>query len=119
MSLLTSPASGRHIDNKWTALIPAIVGTIIFFTVVGPRVLQPTNISWLSVSDRATHYLGWDFFRNSPWTFPIGLNPRYGLELSSTIVFSDSVPLLAFLFKPFTVILPEPFQYFGLWIYAC
>jgi len=34
-------------------------------------------------------------------------------------VFFDSIPLLAFLFKPFTSLLPEPFQYFDLWLLAC
>ena len=59
------------------------------------------------------------FFRDSPWTFPIGLNPRYGLELSSSILYSDSNVLLALLFKPFSSLLPTPFQYFGIWLLVC
>lgn len=59
------------------------------------------------------------FFRNSEWSFPIGLNPTYGLELGNAILFSDSNPLLAFLFKPFASLLPEPFQYSGIWLLTC
>jgi hypothetical protein len=102
----------------WT-FVPWFMGVGVFFIVVGPRVLRFTNIAWLGEGDPAAHYLGWAFFRNSPWTFPLGLNPAYGLQFSSSILFSDSNPLLAFIFKPFSSLLPYPFQYFGLWILAC
>jgi putative flippase GtrA len=101
------------------AIPPVTIGGVSFLLVVGPRVLDPANLAWLAEGDPATHYLGWLFFRNTGWSFPIGLNPDYGLEIGSAIIFSDSNPLLAFLFKPFAALLPEPFQYFGIWILAC
>jgi hypothetical protein len=100
-------------------LLPLLIGVVAFFIVVGPRALNPQNIAWLGNGDPATHYLGWAFFRQSPWSFPVGLNPSYGLELGNGIIFSDSNPLLALLFKPFASLLPMPFQYFGLWFLAC
>ncbi|MGW8465253.1 DUF6311 domain-containing protein [Pseudomonas sp. CLCA07] len=100
-------------------LLPLLIGVLAFFIVVGPRALNPQNIAWLGNGDPATHYLGWVFFRQSPWAFPIGLNPSYGLELANGIIFSDSNPLLALLFKPFASLLPMPFQYFGLWFLTC
>ncbi len=105
-------------------LPPLLLGVLAFFIIVGPRVLYPTNIAWLGAYDQATHdlathYLGWLFFRNAEWSFPIGLNPTHGLELGNAIVFTDSIPLLAFLFKPFASLLPEPFQYSGIWLVAC
>lgn len=101
------------------SLMPVLLGVLAFFCVIGPQALDPQNITWLEQGDPATHYLGWQFFRHSPWTFPLGLNPSYGLELSSSIIFSDSNPLLALLFKPFDAWLPQTFQYFGLWLLAC
>ncbi|WP_218068315.1 DUF6311 domain-containing protein [Candidatus Thiosymbion oneisti] len=101
------------------AALPFLLGTSAFFLIVGPQVLRPDNIAWLANGDPSTHYLGWHFFRNSDWSFPIGLNPDYGLELGNAILFSDSNPLLAFLFKPFSSLLPETFQYFGWWLFAC
>jgi len=47
------------------------------------------------------------------------LNPNYGLEISNAIAFSDSIPWMAFIFKPFSAFLPEPFQYIGLWVLLC
>ncbi|QXH74442.1 hypothetical protein KSS92_08045 [Pseudomonas atacamensis] len=101
------------------ALLPLLLGVLAFFMVIGQRALDPQNIAWLSSGDPATHYLGWVFFRQSPWTFPLGLNPSYGMELGSAVIFSDSNPLLALLFKPFNAWLPETFQYFGLWLLVC
>lgn len=99
--------------------LPLIIGTIAFFLVVGPRALEPENIAWLSKGDPSAHYLGWQYFRYSDWKFPIGLNPDYGLELGSSIIFCDANPLFAFLFKPFSQWLPDAFQYFGIWLLAC
>ena len=108
--------SSRH---PALGLLPLLFGVLAFFWVIGPQALNPQNIAWLEQGDAATHYLGWAFFRHSPWTFPLGLNPSYGLELGSAIIFSDSNPLLALLFKPFSAWLPQTFQYFGLWLLGC
>lgn len=109
--------------NVWNKLLenlsPLLLGMLAFYIIIGLRVLDPTNLAWLGEGDPATHYLGWLFFRSSEWSFPIGLNPTYGLELGSAILFSDSNPLLAFLFKPFASLLPMPFQYSGIWLLAC
>lgn len=103
----------------WTFLIPIAFGIAAFILVVGINPLNPTNIAWLSGQDPSQHYLGWSFFRQTPWTNPIGLNPNYGLDISNSIVFSDSIPWMAFLFKVISDFLPDPFQYIGLWVLIC
>lgn len=123
MPLTTNDGLNKDIapQENWrfASVFSIAVGLIAFLAVVGPRALQPRNIAWLGQGDPATHYLGWLFFRNSEWSFPIGLNPKYGLEISNAILFSDSNPLLAIIFKPFSHFLPETFQYFGIWLLAC
>ena len=109
----------RNFTDKLALVLPFLPGFITFFLVVGPRVLDPRNVAWLRGGDPATHYLGWLFFRQSDWAWPPGANPDYGLELGSSIVYSDSLPLLAFFFKPFDALLPETFQYLGLWLFVC
>ncbi len=100
-------------------LLPAAFGLAAFFVVAGHRALDPTNLALFDNPDSVVGYLGWHFFRFDDWSFPLGLNPDYGLELGSAILFSDSNPLLAFLFKPFSALLPVPFQYAGIWLLAC
>ena len=99
--------------------VAALTGALGFLMIFGPEVLDPTHIGWLQSGDRAQHFMGWHFFRHSPWQFPVGLNPDFGLELSSAIIFSDSNPILAVLFKLISPWLPEPFQYFGFWLLLC
>lgn len=105
--------------SRFEWLLACLIGIAAFMLVFGPQILMPTNIAWLQTGDRAQHFLGWQFYRYSPWQFPIGLNPDFGLELSSAIIYSDSNPLFAIVFKALGPLLPEPFQYFGLWILVC
>lgn len=100
-------------------LIPLCLGIVACLLVVGLKAINPTVLDLAQGVDPFKDYVGWMFFRNSPWTFPIGLNPTYGLEFSSSIVFSDSIPLLAFIFKAIRFALPETFQYLGIWTLIC
>ena len=77
------------------------------------------NETWLYNGDLSIYQLGWNFFKNDIWRFPLGLNPNYGIYYGGSIVFSDSIPILAFIFKIFKGLLPESFQYFSIWILIC
>jgi hypothetical protein len=105
---------------RYQAIFTALVlGLVSFFLVVGPTRLQVTNLEWLfsgGWGDTWSHYIGWKHFRQSPWGLPLGANPSNGIELASSIVYSDSIPIAALLFKALSPILPITFQYFGLWI---
>ena len=106
--------------NKNIQLIFSILFAIIAFVLfTGGTILNPSYTDWLlTEKDPAQHYLGWEFFRNSPlFQWPLGSNPDNGLE--SSIVFTDSIPLFAFFFKTINFMLPYPFQYQGLWVMTC
>lgn len=102
-----------------TPTLGAALGLLFYLAIYGITRLDPTNIGWLMQGDAATHYLGWQFFRHEPWSFPLGQLHRYGLEIAASIVYSDSIPFLAILLKPISPWLPEQFQYTGLWILLC
>ena len=105
---------------RQTYWIPITVGAIIYFIIYGIGVLNPLNENWLlGGGDLTQQYFGWVFFRHGPWTFPLGLNPSYGIDISSSIVYSDANPLLALILKPFQAFLPDPFQFQGLWLLVC
>ena len=107
-------------SNMLNVVLPLLLGVSGFLLVAGINILDVQNIAWLGGDlDPPQHYLGWALFRNGPWMFPLGLNPNNGLDISSAIVFSDSVPIMAFVFKPLTIFLPEVFQYLGLWTLLC
>lgn len=96
----------------------ALFGVAMFLAVMPLSVLDPRNVRWLFAGDAASHYLGWAFFRNDPWQWPPGATWRYGEAMASSIVYSDSIPLLALALKPFSAFLPAAFQYTGWWILA-
>lgn len=100
-------------------IIPLLIGSVIFLLICGISILNPENIRWISAGDPTQHYLGWEFFRRSNWQIPPGLNPDFGLSISSSIVYSDSIPLLAIFFKAARSFLSYPFQYFGIWYLCC
>lgn len=100
--------------GPWLA---ACNGIVMFFAITRGAILDPRNTAWLMPGDPGTSFLGWQFFRRAPvLQIPFGANPAYGMEIGSSVVFTDSIPLLAFLFKPLASVLPESFQYFGMWI---
>lgn len=104
-----------------TFLIGAVIGIIIFLLQYGIDVLRFTNVEWLTHSndleglwDLTQHYYGWVVYRKSPWTFPIGL--LEGVACSPiSVAYTDSIPLFAIFFKILSPILPEAFQYLGLY----
>ena len=93
---------------------------VVFQYVVGFGVVNPRNTRWLLGGDAASNYLGWEFFRKAPLTsFPLGSNPNFGTGFSSSIVFTDSIPLLAIPLKFVLYAFDSDFQYFGFWLLAC
>jgi hypothetical protein len=65
--------------------------------------------------DAASHVAGWLFFEKDDWHFPLLKSIRLNAPEGTSIAFTDSIPLLALLLKPFRALLPDGFHYFGLW----
>ena len=97
----------------------ALFGGLFFLWIAGTRVIDPTQFEWLMKLDWRINFLGWHLFRNDPWHIPPGIIDGYLAGEGTTIGLTDSVPLAAFLLKPFDAWLPTPFQYFGVWLLAC
>ena len=99
-------------------LVAAAVGLAVFFVWIGyARTLDPTSLRWIWHEDPFQHVMGWEQFRNAPLLqYPITKNHLCGLEWSSTVVFTDSIPIAALVLRPFSALLPHPFQYLGWWV---
>lgn len=93
-----------------------LIGLVIFCVLYGVDVINVTNDGWLLAGgDLTQHYVGWKFFRNSDWHFPIGIMDGLVYPQQICVIFTDSIPLFALFFKLLSPILPDTFQYFGLW----
>jgi len=103
-------------------LAAAVLGLFVINSAFGGFILPPGDTGWMLSGrigpDPVQYWLGWTAFARDSWRWPPGANPGWGMELASSIFYSDSIPLLAFAFKALRPVI-EVSQYWGLWIYAC
>lgn len=108
--------------HRWS-LTGALLGALFFLILYGVRVLDPTCVDWILNNpspDPAQHYLGWVFYRRSGWHLPyLGANYSAIYPYRTSILYTDSIPLLAVLGKLLGGVLPARFQYLGLWGLFC
>lgn len=113
----------QHKPNKalrtWIILlISSVLGLAWFLFLFGKYPLYVHNVNWIynSRGDIFQTQLGWEWFRQEPWYFPIGRIAAYGYPDGTSVVFMNSIPLCAILFKLFSNILGNSFQYIGVWL---
>ena len=107
------------IKEKKLFIFLFFVPLILFLSIFDYKILDPNYLDWFK-EDTFQHWLGWSFFREtSVFQFPILNNYAFGMNSSGSLIFSDSIPFLALLFRPFSEFFDFHFQYFGWWILLC
>lgn len=110
----------NHIKCNWAFLVIVILSAIVYFLIYGSKLVNPQyDFGLLKGGDLTQHYIGWEFFRKSSWQFPIGLMNTMSYPNSVSVIFTDSIPIAAILFKLMSPLLSNTFQYFGLWELLC
>jgi hypothetical protein len=91
---------------------------LLFITRYGIEVLIPTSDNWLmsAYGDWGQHHLGWIYYKEADWQFPLGKIDNYNYPAGTTVGYTDSIPLVSIFLKLFSFILPDNFQYLGLWL---
>lgn len=119
-------ANASTVGNFWYrqryALAAALLGAVFFILLYGVRVLDPTNTAWIlnSGTDPSQHYFGWALYRQSEVRLPfLGMSYATVYPYRTSIIYTDSIPLLAVIFKALSPLLPQNFQYFGIWGLFC
>jgi len=100
------------------------ISLLCLVSMQGMENISPFSIKWTHTADKfnrdpAIYQTAWYFFLNDIWRFPLGSNPNYGMGISSSIVISDTIPILSFFFKSLKLFIPENFQYFSFWFFVC
>jgi hypothetical protein len=104
---------------------PIFIGVFFYGYFTRFNGFDPRDVNWLlpfwhTNIDSATNYLGWEYFRAAPiLQWPLGRTPNLGPGSGASIAMTDSIPLMAFLFKPITHWYQGTFQYFGIWTLVC
>jgi hypothetical protein len=120
MTINPKPAISYTPLGRFERIIGFVTSMIFFQLIVGFARVNPKSTEWLLGGDAAANYLGWEFFRQSSLTnFPLGSLPNFGVGFSSSIVFTDSIPLIAIPLKFLLFAYHGPFQYLGFWLLLC
>ncbi len=110
----------KLLSNKiyFISIVLIVVG---FQLVYGLEIILPTNINWImsAYHDWGQHYLGWAYFRSEPWHLPLGHIDNFNYPAGTNVGYTDSIPLLAIFFKAISFLLPDTFQYLGIWLLTC
>lgn len=115
--MVFSKASDKFIkDNRYLFWLGALIGLCLFVLIYGVYIINPAYTEWIYFSDNdlKQHFMGWCHYRNSPWHFPVGLIDTLSYPISMSTIYTDSIPIVALIFKVFSVFLPSDFQYFGI-----
>lgn len=100
--------------RRLTILLACAAGAWLAFYLYG-GLIDPREVAWLlHENDPLQHYLGWHFFRRDDWQWPLGEVSNLASSVGASIVYTDSIPLVALALKPFHAWLPDPLQYLGL-----
>lgn len=100
-------------------ILAVLFGSWLGYITLGPAALDFFNISWMR-DDVAQYYVGWGFFRHgTSWQLPLLWSSDLGYPLGICAADLDVIPPLALLFRLFSPILPQTFQYFGPYGVAC
>lgn len=117
-----TPSQVEGAEGRWARFVPgvgALLGFVWFIALGGWRALNPTDFDWLGRGDPSQQLIGWLFFREAPWGFPLGQTPGYMRPLTMSVGFSDSNPWMSLALKPFSGWLPRDFQFIGMWLASC
>lgn len=79
----------------------------------GWSALNPRNYQWIS-GDNTSGYLAQLFYISDQWRFPLAANPNFGLELSTSLIYSGP-PLPIALIQKMLRIDPS-LQFIGIWL---
>jgi hypothetical protein len=87
-----------------------------FLVMGGGPLLNAFSYAGALDGDWSMNTLGWLFVRAAPWQLPLAQAPQLLEPFGMSAAFTDSIPLMATLSKLASPLLPETFQYFGVWI---
>jgi hypothetical protein len=100
-----------------------LIALVVVSATLDLKILNPVFIDWClnwAGHDISNYYLSFAYYRHSSWTFPnITQIDTLFHPIGATVVLMDGLPLLSVPLKLVQRLLPERFQFLGLWLLAC
>jgi Family of unknown function (DUF6311) len=109
----------RDMPRFGSYLLATVVGCC-FVAYLFPWTFLTGHSTVFDFGDIAQHVSGWWYYAKDSWHFPLLHTGRLNHPEGVTIALTDSIPLMALLFKTlitlFPTWFPENFHYFGWWM---
>lgn len=125
-TLMKIPGSNQLANVFWSEMpqrgsyLLAIVIASSFVAYLFPLSFLVGNSTLFDFGDIAQHVSGWWFYAKDSWHFPLLYTERLNHPEGVSIALTDSIPLMALLFKSLLTVFPSwfpaHFHYFGWWI---
>jgi hypothetical protein len=99
-----------------------LIGAVVFVCIWGLRPLNPWDIDWTILPwgrDFSFAGIAAARFLQEPWTFPPGVTTSLVYPSAASIVYADSIPIVAIIAKVLASALGGKIQYFGFWGFFC
>ncbi len=105
----------------YSFLVGAVFGALVFLCLYGAKILDTGYEDWLLTGwyDLSQHYVGSVLYRFSGWHLPIGLCDKSFYPYLASVIYTDSIPLVSLIVKILSPLLPETFQFFGIYGLIC
>ena len=107
--------------ESFSPLLPIFLGILAFVFITGGKIIYPTFVNWLlNTCDSGNSFIAWQFFRHTPLLqSPLASNYPYGMGIGGSLSYAEPLLLFAIPFKLISNLLPEQFQYMGMWLLLC
>jgi len=116
--LISENCNSSSLGNRIGIVL--IIGIVYVISLLTPGFLSGNGPYWTSiVSDRASHLIGYLYYLDADWQWPLLSIRTLSFPEGVCITFTDSIPLLAMIAKVIKIIIPHKFNFFGLWLGAC
>lgn len=106
------------LDSKKLFLLGMAIGIVSFIAIYGWKVIDIFYVDWIYQdinSDIAQSQIGFEFFYNASWRWPLGFYKSNFYPTGTSVMYTDSIPLFSVLLKLVRGILPNvPVQFQGL-----
>lgn len=111
---------GRARRPRSLLLLAALAGALFAWYMLGWGGIAGTSDYWkTNHNDSVQSIAGLRYYMNEGWSWPPLRIHSYGVPDGTTLMLTDSIPLLALPAKLLRSVLPAGFHYFGYWVALC
>lgn len=117
---MTWCSSLKIMDKKSAVFLGVILGVVSYLAVYGIRPLNVLDDTWIMLGydemDILARYAGWVNYKDEQWNVPLGQIYTLAYPCGMVISYLDALPWVSVVFKIFAPILPETFQFEGVYM---